>query len=1122
MLRFVTTADTEILATAAAVERLPDDFPEVRCANPGGRPTTPRSSTTCSTARASCCAGSSAAGAAGRRLRPAARRAAAQRGDRAAGARRRGRARRRDDRAVDWRRRARSPRPASTCATATSTTSSSCCASSPTRSCSRATASRRRARSPTSASTSPASATCRSRRRSRGCDPARPTVGICFYRSHRLTGNTAFVDALCARDRGRRARTRWRCGATRCGATPTGDVPALALLDGHVDALITTMLATGGSGAADTPPPRARASARLAGRGTRRALAALDVPVIQAVCCDLVARDVGGVRHRPDAARRRDAGRDPRVRRAAARRRHLVQGARAPTPRRSASPVPRYVARPRALRARRAASRSRTRGCATRPPPSAASRVLLTAFPTKHAKIGMAVGLDTPASAIELLDALRDDGMRVEHDFADGDALMHALVAAGGHDPEFLTDEQLAAAPLRLPVADYLGVVRDAARGPARRRSRSAGARRPATATSTATTSWSRASSSATSSSRSSRRAATARTRSGSTTTPSCRRPTTTSPATAGSTARWGARRDRPPRQARHAGVDAGQDARAERVLRARRRARRRCRSSTRSSSTTPGEGVQAKRRAHATIVDHLVPPMMRADTYDEIAELEALLDEYARLEVLDPSKLPGLAARIWTAIEAANLQADLDIHERPDDVGALVEHIDGYLCEVKDIQIKDGLHVLGQRAARRAAARARRRRCCGSAPATCPGCGARSARPSGSTSRRSWRRRGAPAPPVAGRPASSASAARRRARATSSTGSRTRTWRCSTGSPRAAGRRCRGGRSCREVLGRRPTRASSARCASPATRSSRGSCATPDELTARRARAARRATSPSGPSGAPTRGRIDVLPTGRNFYCVDPRALPVGAVLGGRPAARRRAARAPPRRDRRRCRGWSGSSPGARPRCARRATTSPRSSRCSACARRGTRSRKRVTGIEVDPARRARPPAHRRDRAHLRLLPRRLPAPRARCSTTPSPRSPRSTSPTRTTTSPPTRAPTPSGWPRELGARAGVAARDDARSSAPSPAPTAPACCSCSTRATGATTPTSPPSTRRGAATPTAAASDGAPRVGGDARLPTRASRSRSRTSTRASTTSSTPTTTTSTTAAWSRPCAP
>ena len=109
-----------------------------------------------------------------------------------------------------------------------------------------------------------------------------------------------------------------------------------------------------------------------------------------------------------------------------------------------------------------------------------------------------------------------------------------------------------------------------------------------------------------------------------------------------------------------------------------------------------PGEGAQAKRRAHAVIVDHLVPPMMRAETYDELAQLETLLDEYARLDVLDPTKLPGLASRIWSAIEKANLQNDLGVHERPDDLSAFVQHIDGYLCEIKDIQIKDGLHVFG------------------------------------------------------------------------------------------------------------------------------------------------------------------------------------------------------------------------------------------------------------------------------------------------------------------------------------------------------------------------------------------------------------------------------------------
>ena len=55
-----------------------------------------------------------------------------------------------------------------------------------------------------------------------------------------------------------------------------------------------------------------------------------------------------------------------------------------------------------------------------------------------------------------------------------------------------------------------------------------------------------------------------------------------------------------------------------------------------------PGEGTQAKRRAHAVIVDHLLPPMTRADTYDELARLEQLLDEYAQVQALDPSQAAG------------------------------------------------------------------------------------------------------------------------------------------------------------------------------------------------------------------------------------------------------------------------------------------------------------------------------------------------------------------------------------------------------------------------------------------------------------------------------------------------
>src|SRR5262249_19906340 len=77
-------------------------------------------------------------------------------------------------------------------------------------------------------------------------DPARPTIGICFYRSHRLTGNTAFVDGLCAaiEEAGGNALPVWSYTLRR---DRDGRVAALELLDGRIDALITTMLATGGS-----------------------------------------------------------------------------------------------------------------------------------------------------------------------------------------------------------------------------------------------------------------------------------------------------------------------------------------------------------------------------------------------------------------------------------------------------------------------------------------------------------------------------------------------------------------------------------------------------------------------------------------------------------------------------------------------------------------------------------------------------------------------------------------------------------------------------------------------------------------------------------------------------------
>jgi cobaltochelatase CobN len=111
-----------------------------------------------------------------------------------------------------------------------------------------------------------------------------------------------------------------------------------------------------------------------------------------------------------------------------------------------------------------------------------------------------------------------------------------------------------------------------------------------------------------------------------------------------------------------------------------------------------PGEGTQAKRRAHATLVDHLIPPMARAESYGDIARLEQLLDEHASIATLDPAKLPAIRAQIWTLIQAARMDHDLGLALRPADeeFDEFILHIDGWLCEVKDAQIRDGLHVLG------------------------------------------------------------------------------------------------------------------------------------------------------------------------------------------------------------------------------------------------------------------------------------------------------------------------------------------------------------------------------------------------------------------------------------------
>ena len=111
-----------------------------------------------------------------------------------------------------------------------------------------------------------------------------------------------------------------------------------------------------------------------------------------------------------------------------------------------------------------------------------------------------------------------------------------------------------------------------------------------------------------------------------------------------------------------------------------------------------PGEGSQAKRRSQAVILDHLTPPMTRAELYGGLQQLEGLIDEYYEAETLDPSRLPMLRERLTELIKQENLHQDLGISldRLEDSLNTILTTADGYLCEIKEAQIRDGLHIFG------------------------------------------------------------------------------------------------------------------------------------------------------------------------------------------------------------------------------------------------------------------------------------------------------------------------------------------------------------------------------------------------------------------------------------------
>jgi cobaltochelatase CobN len=102
-----------------------------------------------------------------------------------------------------------------------------------------------------------------------------------------------------------------------------------------------------------------------------------------------------------------------------------------------------------------------------------------------------------------------------------------------------------------------------------------------------------------------------------------------------------------------------------------------------------PGEGSQAKRRSAAVIVDHLTPPLTRAGLYGELEKMERLLEEHAHCANLYPARREELEGQISRLLESSRWRDELP--------GASIEAIGNFLCEIKESQIRSALHILGE-----------------------------------------------------------------------------------------------------------------------------------------------------------------------------------------------------------------------------------------------------------------------------------------------------------------------------------------------------------------------------------------------------------------------------------------
>jgi cobaltochelatase CobN len=108
-----------------------------------------------------------------------------------------------------------------------------------------------------------------------------------------------------------------------------------------------------------------------------------------------------------------------------------------------------------------------------------------------------------------------------------------------------------------------------------------------------------------------------------------------------------------------------------------------------------PGEAAHAKRRTGAVTIGHLTPPLVAADLHGTTLEMEALFDEYASAEALDPRRATLVARKLLDRADETGLAAESGV-DLAHGQSALAK-LDSWLCDIKEMRIRDGLHIFGR-----------------------------------------------------------------------------------------------------------------------------------------------------------------------------------------------------------------------------------------------------------------------------------------------------------------------------------------------------------------------------------------------------------------------------------------